>query len=267
MNCTLEKVLTDAKSLVERLRNHDNAAEMLIEQTTSLNKRVDAMKQVYLVVLMPSKSEIFLWFITLAVIFTSLFSHASIRKRLTHWTRWHGIVPGPVWSWESNRRTVKSENFNKKTKVRAALFANYWWISYTCWSEEKWDYRSLDGDLVIVCICFFCCWTLWLSSVQSYGHRWKNISRPSNSSWPNTESRCSGCSWLARGTTLRSWVSWRSSTPRSAMHTFVLFVYWLLLFFRLQFSNYFSTAWLKMFLTYFTCNVHTMIYSFHVLFL
>ena len=46
MNCTLEKVLADAKSLVERLRNHDNAAEMLIEQTTSLNKRVDAMKQV-----------------------------------------------------------------------------------------------------------------------------------------------------------------------------------------------------------------------------
>ncbi|TKS91094.1 FGFR1 oncogene partner 2 -like protein [Collichthys lucidus] len=45
MNCNLEKVLADAKSLVERLRNHDNAAEMLIEQTTSLNKRVEAMKQ------------------------------------------------------------------------------------------------------------------------------------------------------------------------------------------------------------------------------
>ncbi|XP_061662753.1 FGFR1 oncogene partner 2 homolog isoform X2 [Syngnathoides biaculeatus] len=45
MNCTLEKVLTDAKSLVERLRNHDRAAEMLIEQTTFLNKRVDSMKQ------------------------------------------------------------------------------------------------------------------------------------------------------------------------------------------------------------------------------
>lgn len=49
MNCTLEKVLADAKSLVERLRNHDNAAEMLIEQTTSLNKRVEAMKQVELI--------------------------------------------------------------------------------------------------------------------------------------------------------------------------------------------------------------------------
>ena len=46
MPCTLENVLADAKSLVERLRNHDNAAEMLIEQTSSLSKRVEAMKQV-----------------------------------------------------------------------------------------------------------------------------------------------------------------------------------------------------------------------------
>ena len=48
MPCTLENVLADAKSLVERLRNHDNAAEMLIEQTSSLSKRVEAMKQVTL---------------------------------------------------------------------------------------------------------------------------------------------------------------------------------------------------------------------------
>ncbi|KAI5614901.1 FGFR1 oncogene partner 2-like, partial [Silurus asotus] len=45
MSCLLEKVLTDARSLVERLRDHDNAAEILIEQTTVLNKRVEAMKQ------------------------------------------------------------------------------------------------------------------------------------------------------------------------------------------------------------------------------
>lgn len=58
MNCSLEKVLADAKSLVERLRNHDNAAEMLIEQTTSLNKRVEAMKQVsYPDVLVPVKHD------------------------------------------------------------------------------------------------------------------------------------------------------------------------------------------------------------------
>ncbi|MCI4382119.1 hypothetical protein PGIGA_G00260030 [Pangasianodon gigas] len=47
MSCSLEKVLTDARSLVERLRDHDNAAEILIEQTTVLNKRVEAMKQLY----------------------------------------------------------------------------------------------------------------------------------------------------------------------------------------------------------------------------
>lgn len=58
MNCTLEKVLADAKSLVERLRNHDNAAEMLIEQTTSLNKRVEAMKQVSSVMFMPTEFEL-----------------------------------------------------------------------------------------------------------------------------------------------------------------------------------------------------------------
>uniref|UniRef100_A0A671RXZ1 FGFR1 oncogene partner 2 homolog n=1 Tax=Sinocyclocheilus anshuiensis TaxID=1608454 RepID=A0A671RXZ1_9TELE len=45
MTCTLEKVLADARSLVERLRDHDGAAEILIEQNTLLNKRVEAMKQ------------------------------------------------------------------------------------------------------------------------------------------------------------------------------------------------------------------------------
>ncbi|XP_053320402.1 FGFR1 oncogene partner 2 [Spea bombifrons] len=45
MSCTIEKVLMDAKALVERLRDHDGAAEALIEQTMVLNKRVEAMKQ------------------------------------------------------------------------------------------------------------------------------------------------------------------------------------------------------------------------------
>ncbi|XP_061438197.1 FGFR1 oncogene partner 2 isoform X1 [Rhineura floridana] len=45
MSCTIEKALADAKALVEQLREHDNAAEALIEQTTALNKRVEAMKQ------------------------------------------------------------------------------------------------------------------------------------------------------------------------------------------------------------------------------
>ncbi|EHH20594.1 hypothetical protein EGK_03478 [Macaca mulatta] len=45
MSCTIDKALADAKALVERLRDHDDAAESLIEQTTALNKRVEAMKQ------------------------------------------------------------------------------------------------------------------------------------------------------------------------------------------------------------------------------
>lgn len=45
MSCTIEKALADAKALVERLRDHDNAAESLIEQTTALNKQVEAMKR------------------------------------------------------------------------------------------------------------------------------------------------------------------------------------------------------------------------------
>ena len=45
MSCTIEKALAVAKALVERLRDHDDAAESLIEQTTALSKRVEAMKQ------------------------------------------------------------------------------------------------------------------------------------------------------------------------------------------------------------------------------
>ncbi|XP_028912939.1 FGFR1 oncogene partner 2 isoform X2 [Ornithorhynchus anatinus] len=45
MSCTIEKALADAKALVQRLGDHDNAAESLIEQTTALSKQVEAMKQ------------------------------------------------------------------------------------------------------------------------------------------------------------------------------------------------------------------------------
>ncbi|XP_071955894.1 FGFR1 oncogene partner 2 homolog [Antedon mediterranea] len=45
MSLTIEQVLNDAKRLVERLREHDNAADTLIEQTTTLHKKIDAMKQ------------------------------------------------------------------------------------------------------------------------------------------------------------------------------------------------------------------------------
>ncbi|KAM7169603.1 suppressor of IKBKE 1 isoform 2-T3 [Macrochelys suwanniensis] len=46
MTCTIEKILTDARTLLERLKDHDNAAESLIDQSTVLHKRVAAMKEI-----------------------------------------------------------------------------------------------------------------------------------------------------------------------------------------------------------------------------
>uniref|UniRef100_A0A8C5LLJ9 Suppressor of IKBKE 1 n=1 Tax=Leptobrachium leishanense TaxID=445787 RepID=A0A8C5LLJ9_9ANUR len=46
MTCTIDKILQDAKTLLERLKDHDNAAESLIDQSSSLQKRVTAMKEV-----------------------------------------------------------------------------------------------------------------------------------------------------------------------------------------------------------------------------
>ncbi|XP_048353965.1 suppressor of IKBKE 1 isoform X2 [Sphaerodactylus townsendi] len=45
MACTIEKILTDARTLLERLKDHDNAAESLIDQSTVLHKRVVTMKE------------------------------------------------------------------------------------------------------------------------------------------------------------------------------------------------------------------------------
>ena len=46
MACTLEKVLGDARTLLERLKEHDTAAEGLIEQSGALSQRVHSMKEV-----------------------------------------------------------------------------------------------------------------------------------------------------------------------------------------------------------------------------
>ncbi|KAF5906709.1 suppressor of IKBKE 1, partial [Clarias magur] len=46
MSCTLEKVLSDARTLLERLKEHDTAAEGLIEQSSALNQRIHGMKEV-----------------------------------------------------------------------------------------------------------------------------------------------------------------------------------------------------------------------------
>lgn len=46
MACTLEKVLVDARTLLERLKEHDTAAEGLIEQSGALNHTVHSMREV-----------------------------------------------------------------------------------------------------------------------------------------------------------------------------------------------------------------------------
>lgn len=45
MSCTIEKILTDAKTLLERLKEHDTAAESLIDQSAVLHQRVAAMRE------------------------------------------------------------------------------------------------------------------------------------------------------------------------------------------------------------------------------
>lgn len=46
MACTLEKVLGDARTLLERLKEHDMAAEGLIDQSGALSQRVHSMREV-----------------------------------------------------------------------------------------------------------------------------------------------------------------------------------------------------------------------------
>ncbi|XP_051515646.1 suppressor of IKBKE 1-like [Myxocyprinus asiaticus] len=46
MSCTLEKVLGDARTLLERLKEHDTAAETLIEQSSSLSHKIHSMQEV-----------------------------------------------------------------------------------------------------------------------------------------------------------------------------------------------------------------------------
>ncbi|XP_050953391.1 suppressor of IKBKE 1 isoform X2 [Labeo rohita] len=45
MSCSLEKVLGDARTLLERLKEHDTAAESLIEQSGVLSQKIHSMKE------------------------------------------------------------------------------------------------------------------------------------------------------------------------------------------------------------------------------
>jgi hypothetical protein len=46
MAYTVEKLLSDAATLVNRLKENDTVADILISQTDNLQKRMEAMKEV-----------------------------------------------------------------------------------------------------------------------------------------------------------------------------------------------------------------------------
>lgn len=46
MSLTIQQILSDAKRLASRLKEHDTAADELLTQTQSVYKQLDAMKQV-----------------------------------------------------------------------------------------------------------------------------------------------------------------------------------------------------------------------------
>ncbi|XP_063960690.1 FGFR1 oncogene partner 2 homolog [Lytechinus pictus] len=45
MTLSIDQVLCDARRLVERLKEHDSAADHLIQETTTLNKKIEVMKE------------------------------------------------------------------------------------------------------------------------------------------------------------------------------------------------------------------------------
>ncbi|XP_043086220.1 suppressor of IKBKE 1 isoform X2 [Puntigrus tetrazona] len=45
MSCSMEKVLGDARTLLDRLKEHDTAAETLIEQSSVLSQKIHSMKE------------------------------------------------------------------------------------------------------------------------------------------------------------------------------------------------------------------------------
>lgn len=46
MSLTIQQILSDAKKLSDRLKEHDTAADALLSQTQSVYKQIDAMKHV-----------------------------------------------------------------------------------------------------------------------------------------------------------------------------------------------------------------------------
>lgn len=47
MSLTIQQIITDAKKLAGRLKERDSVANFLLAETHAINKKIDAMKQVY----------------------------------------------------------------------------------------------------------------------------------------------------------------------------------------------------------------------------
>lgn len=48
MSLTIQQIITDAKRLASRLKEQDVVADVLLNETHAINKKIDAMKQVFL---------------------------------------------------------------------------------------------------------------------------------------------------------------------------------------------------------------------------
>lgn len=46
MSLTIQQIITDAKRLASRLKERDSTADILLNETHAINKKIDAMKQV-----------------------------------------------------------------------------------------------------------------------------------------------------------------------------------------------------------------------------
>lgn len=49
MSITIQQIITDAKRLAGRLKERDSVADVLLNETHAINKKIDAMKQVIVV--------------------------------------------------------------------------------------------------------------------------------------------------------------------------------------------------------------------------
>lgn len=48
MSLTFQQLLSDAKKLAGRLKERENVADILLNETHAINKKIDAMKQVHI---------------------------------------------------------------------------------------------------------------------------------------------------------------------------------------------------------------------------